>query len=173
MTNVYILRKVNSNGILINQQTMVISLKNTGVFCWITAPPHHHVWWWPLDNPRMSPKSGWDTFSQPKMYPGVRVALNWRPLPTIYESPQSLLISLSLNVHPNLNFIFNFKSNPNCTSGSQKSDLIYLMWSLHHNDLRILSGENNAIIIVLADLKEFSSIFWKVQHSHSRHQKTT
>ena len=27
--------------------------------------------------------------------------------------------------------------------------------------------------IVLVDLTEFSSIFWKVQHFHSRHQKTT
>ena len=27
--------------------------------------------------------------------------------------------------------------------------------------------------IVLVNLNEFSSIFWKVQHSHSQHQKTT
>ena len=74
----------------------------------------------------------------------------------LFYTKHSVKCALSRNSH-------SFNNNKKYLNDFQNSEPTYLKAIIH------IVGAH----IVLVDLNEFSSIFWKVQHSHSRYQKTT
>ena len=59
-------------------------------------------------------------------------------------------------------------------SGVKNTALFERLMEIHSNSPKLYYGfKGLSHSIVLVDLNEFPSIFQKVQHSHSRHQKTS